>query len=201
MCFSAEIFDCDSYFVFDPKDSRLEIFVVDDDDIVSTLNTESSSAASQIQWWWTALIFFCDFLWRSSLFESWFNSMYWATFWCFSPAWEIFVVYDEDIVSTLNTESSSAASQIQWWWTALIFFCDFLWRSSLFESWFNSMYWATFWCFSPAWDSFELTLRVGFICPFVVINTANFFFNIFPAENLLLMVIKIYFLVWYRVSK
>ena len=62
MCLSAENFYCNSYFVFDPKDSRLEIFVVDDEDIVSTLNTESSSAASQIQWWWTALIFFCDFL-------------------------------------------------------------------------------------------------------------------------------------------
>ena len=44
----------DNYFVFNPKDPRLKIYVEVYDGIVSILNFEthcSSSAASQIQWW------------------------------------------------------------------------------------------------------------------------------------------------------
>ena len=29
------------------------------------------------------------------------------------------------------------------------------------------------WLFSPAWDAIELTLHVGFICPFVVIGPTD----------------------------
>ena len=91
--------DWDSYFVFNPKDSRLKIYVFDRwtlwigivilsliqkiQDwkfmlrfiIVSVLNLEtrcSSSAASQIQWWvQTVLFFFSDFFWRSGLLKYW----------------------------------------------------------------------------------------------------------------------------------
>ena len=29
------------------------------------------------------------------------------------------------------------------------------------------------WLFSPAWDAVELTLQVGFVCPFVVIDPTD----------------------------
>ena len=32
------------------------------------------------------------------------------------------------------------------------------------------MFWDIAWLFSPAWDTIEVTLQVGFICPFVVID-------------------------------
>ena len=57
----------DNYFVFNPKDPRLKIYVEVYDGIVSILNFEthcSSSAASQIQWW-------SRFLRRSGLKEYW----------------------------------------------------------------------------------------------------------------------------------
>ena len=49
-----DLMDWDSYFVFNPKDSRSKFYVEVNDGIVSILNLEtrcSSSAASQIQWW------------------------------------------------------------------------------------------------------------------------------------------------------
>ena len=70
--------DWDSYFVFNPKDSRSKIYVEVYDGIVSILNLEtrcSSSAASQIQWWVPTVLFFSwDFFWRSGLLENWIRS-------------------------------------------------------------------------------------------------------------------------------
>ena len=53
--------DWDSYFVFNPKDPRLKIYLEVYDSIVSILVCEtlcSSSAASQIRWWVPTVLFF-----------------------------------------------------------------------------------------------------------------------------------------------
>jgi hypothetical protein len=41
--------------------------------------------------------------------------------------------------------------------------------------WLDTMVWSEplVWLFSPAWDVVILTLDVGFICPFVVIDPAD----------------------------
>ena len=56
-----DFLDLDSHFVFNPKDSKLKIYVEVYDGIVSILNLEmhcSSSAALQIQWWVPTVLFF-----------------------------------------------------------------------------------------------------------------------------------------------
>ena len=81
-----------------------------------------------------------------------------------------FEVYDVT-VSNLNLEtrcSSSAASQIQWWVPTVLFF----------------------WLFSPAWDAVQLTLQVGFICPFVVIDPTDLGATIVVAQALCLTIFK-----------
>ena len=53
--------DRDSYFVFNPKDSKSKFYVEVYDGIVSILNSEtrcSSSDASQIRWWVPTVLFF-----------------------------------------------------------------------------------------------------------------------------------------------
>ena len=35
------------------------------------------------------------------------------------------------------------------------------------------MFWALLWLFSSAWNALELTMNIGFICPFVVIDPTN----------------------------
>ena len=72
---SMDILDWDSYFVFNPRDPRLKIYVEVDNGIVLILNFEmccSRLAASQIQWWVpTVLFFFWNFFLRSGLLEYW----------------------------------------------------------------------------------------------------------------------------------
>ena len=83
--------------------------------------------------------------------------MDWDSYFVFHPKdlrSKIYVEVYDGIVSIVNLEtrcSSSAASQIQWWVPTVLFF----------------------WLFSPAWDAVQLTLQVGFICPFVVIDPSN----------------------------
>ena len=47
------------------------------------------------------------------------------------------------------------------------------------------------WLFSPAWDAVELTLKIGFICPFVVIDSNAFSATIFVAEALCLIILNL----------
>ena len=35
------------------------------------------------------------------------------------------------------------------------------------------VFWALIWLFSPAWDAVKLTLKAGFICPFVINDPTN----------------------------
>ena len=44
------------------------------------------------------------------------------------------------------------------------------------------MFRALRWLFSPAWDTVKLTLKVGFICPFVVIDPTNLSATIVVAQ-------------------
>ena len=41
------------------------------------------------------------------------------------------------------------------------------------------------WLFSPAWDAVELTLRVGFICPFVVFDLTDLGADILIAQGVI----------------
>ena len=74
--------------------------------------------------------------------------------------------YVEDfygVVSILNFEtrcSSSAASQIQWWVRTVLLVCE--------NTGYDSMFGKLLLLFSLAWKAVEPTLKVGFICPFVV---------------------------------
>ena len=43
---------------------------------------------------------------------------------------------------------------------------------------------AFIWLFSPAWDAIKLTLKVGFICPFVVDDPTNLGATIVVAQAL-----------------
>ena len=49
---------------------------------------------------------------------------------------------------------------------------------------------ALLWLFSPAWDAIELTLKVGFICPFVVIGSTELGTTIVVAQALCLTIFK-----------
>ena len=85
---------------------------------------------------------------------------------------KVYVEVYDGIVSILNLEtrcSSSAASQIQWWVPTVLFF----------------------WLFSPAWDAVQLTLQVGFICPFVVIDPTDFGATIVVAQAVCLTIFNL----------
>ena len=47
------------------------------------------------------------------------------------------------------------------------------------------------WLFSPAWDANKLTLQVGFICPFVVIDPTNLGAIIVVAQALCLSIFNL----------
>ena len=90
--------------------------------------------------------------------------------------WKImlkFTVYD-GIVSILNFEthcSSSAASQIEWWSWQCCSSSEISFEDQVLDTGVCS---GTFlWLFSPTWNTVKLTLKVGFICPFVVIDPTN----------------------------
>ena len=64
--------------------------------------------------------------------------------------------------------------------SALLLFCfDSFWRSGLLE-YLIWLYGRGIALFSPAWDAIELTLKVGFICPFVVICSTELGATLLP---------------------
>ena len=73
------------------------------------------------------------------------------------------------ILNLVTRCSSSAASQIQWWVPTVLFF----------------------WLFSSAWDAVQLTLQVGFICPFVVIDPTDLGATIVVAQALCLTIFNL----------
>ena len=120
--------DWDTYFVFNPKDSRLKNCVEVYDGTVSILNSEtrcSSLAASQIQWWVPTVLF------------------------SFGILLKIRSVRILDTIICLGT---------------------------------------LLWLFSQARDAVQIILRVGFICPFVVINPTNLGVTIVVAQVLCLTI-------------
>ena len=50
---------------------------------------------------------------------------------------------------------------------------------------------ALIWLFSPAWDAVKLTLKVGFICPFVVNEPTNLGATIVVAQALCLSIFNL----------
>ena len=53
------------------------------------------------------------------------------------------------------------------------------------------MFWDIAWLFSPAWDTIEVTLQVGFICPFVVIDPTYLGATIVVAQALCLTIFNL----------
>ena len=56
-----------------------------------------------------------------------------------------------------------------------------------------NLYWKGFLLllFSPAWDAVQLTLQVGFICPFVVIDPSDLGATIVVAQALCLTIVNL----------
>ena len=81
------------------------------------------------------------------------------------------------------------ASRIRWRVpTVLFFFGDFFWIQLCLDTGYDRAFGALLWRFSPAWDAVELTLEVGLVCPFVVIDNTDIGSTIVVAEALCLTV-------------
>ena len=54
------------------------------------------------------------------------------------------------------------------------------------------MFWDIVWLFSPACDAVQLTRKVGFICPFVVIDPTDLGATIVVAQALCLTIVNLF---------
>ena len=91
--------------------------------------------------------------------------------------------------------SSLAAVQIQWWLIGVSSQCSSSEISPedqvCLNTGYKCMFTALLSLFSPAWDSMKFTLRICFICPFVVIDPANLVATIVFAQALHLTIFNL----------